>query len=167
MKLNRENIIKALECCKVGDDCWACPYDNVGVYSQCVPKLLEDALALIKSQEQRIEELSEETKSLTKTVKVRGETIEKLQFSVSNISEDNRKLTEENERLRAIPEQLHKEMSERMVEECKIARKLAVRKMQSEINKTLSALCKGDVGEIRRIIDQIAKEMLEENNGQG
>ena len=39
-----------------------------------------------------------------------------------------------------------------------------VRKMQEEINKTLSALCKGDVSEIRRMIDQIAKEMLEDNN---
>lgn len=40
-----------------------------------------------------------------------------------------------------------------------------VRKMQSEINKTLSALCKGDVSEIHRMIDQITKEMLEGTNG--
>jgi hypothetical protein len=72
-----------------------------------------------------------------------------------------KELTEENERLRAIPEQLHKEMSERMVEEVKTAKKYTVLIMQSEINKTLSALCKGDVSEIHRIIDQIAKEMLE------
>ena len=62
MELKREEIIKALECCKVGEDCWACPYDNVGVYSQCEPKLLEDALSLIN-------ELAEENE------RVRGEWI--------------------------------------------------------------------------------------------
>ena len=70
-----------------------------------------------------------------------------------------KELTEENERGRAIPEQLHKEMSEQMVEEVKTAKKYTVLIMQAEINKTLSALCKGDVSEIYRIIDQIAKEM--------
>ena len=40
----------------------------------------------------------------------------------------------------------------------------AIRKMQFEINKTLSALCKGDVREIHRIVDQIAQETIE-NDG--
>lgn len=51
-----------------------------------------------------------------------------------------KQLTEENERLKAIPEQLHKEMSERMIQECKIERKLAKRKVEEifeEIEKVL------------------------------
>ena len=36
-----------------------------------------------------------------------------------------------------------------------------VRKMQEELKKTFSALCKGKMGDLYRIIDQIAKEMLE------
>lgn len=71
------------------------------------------------------------------------------------------KLTEENERLRAIPEQLHKEMSERMVEEVKTTKKYTVLIMQSEIKKTFSAICKGEMVDLYRIIDQVAKEMLE------
>ena len=59
--MEHNEIIKALECCKVGDDCWACPYDNVGVYSQCVPKLLEDALALIKELTEENERLRADT----------------------------------------------------------------------------------------------------------
>ena len=63
MELNREQIITALECC-VTDSCFSCPYDDVGVYSQCVPALLKDALALINSQEQRIQELETESERL-------------------------------------------------------------------------------------------------------
>lgn len=54
--MERDNIIKALECC-ITDSCFSCPYDNVGVYSQCMPILLENALTLIK-------ELTEENKRL-------------------------------------------------------------------------------------------------------
>ena len=36
-----------------------------------------------------------------------------------------------------------------------------VRKMQSEIKKTLSAICKGEMDDLFRIIDQIAEEMEE------
>ena len=38
-----------------------------------------------------------------------------------------------------------------------------VRKMQNELKKTFSALCKGEMSDLFRIIDQIAKEMLEGN----
>ena len=38
----------------------------------------------------------------------------------------------------------------------------ALREMQKEIKRTISAFCKGDVTDIHRMIDQIAKEMLEE-----
>lgn len=75
-----------------------------------------------------------------------------------------KELTEENERLRAIPEQLHKEMSERMVEERKIERKLAVRKMSERLDKRFChdpAFLGVEQRLIMDVIDQIAKEMLE------
>ena len=46
-----------------------------------------------------------------------------------------RDLSEKNEQLKAIPEQLHKEMTERMTEEVKIARKLTVRVMQNRLHE--------------------------------
>lgn len=120
MELNRDQIIKALECCGTPKwtKCKNCPREREDAL--CMYRLSNDALALIKE------------------------------------------LAEENERLRGIPEQLYKEMSERMVEERKIARKLAVRKMQERLKER-----KVSYGNISfRVvpvddIDQIAKEMLE------
>jgi UDP-galactopyranose mutase len=73
-------------------------------------------------------------------------------------------LTEENERLRAIPEQLYKEMSERIVEERKIERKLAIQKVQERLKA--QKFTHKNFGELVYVddIDQIAKEMLEEQN---
>lgn len=76
-------------------------------------------------------------------------------------------LIEKNERLRAIPEQLHKEMSERMIEERKIERKLAVREMQERLNKHFChdpAFLGVEQRLIMDVIDQIAGEMLEGKN---
>ncbi len=118
-ELNREQIIKALECCTsevtIEFNCTECSYIGKG----CNIVVMRDALSLIKE------------------------------------------LTEENERLRDIPEQLHKEMSERMVEERKIERKLAVRKMQERLKKDFLEY-KHDA--TLTYIDQIAKEMVENEN---
>lgn len=88
-----------------------------------------------------------------------------------------KELTEENERLRAIPEELYKEMSERMVEERKIERKLTVRKMQERFTFLLKkefdkntpedasfyfkngSIMMWGIG--NRVFAQIAKEMLD------
>ena len=78
---------------------------------------------------------------------------------ILRLIEEKKELTEENERLRTIPEQLHREMYEQMIKECKIERKLAVRKMQTEIE----ARCiKGGIypAFVKGTIDQVAKEML-------
>ena len=117
MELKRDEIIKALECCKSDDmtHCRRCPYDT-GLYCMC--NMSADALSLINE------------------------------------------LTEENERLRAIPEQLHKEMSERIVEERKIERKLAVREMQERLNDTKIKFG-SDYYIFAGNVDVIAEEMLE------
>ena len=87
-----------------------------------------------------------------------------LSPSTCHIEEDAialiKELTEENERLRA-EVSVKKKLLDKCVDLEDKVRADTVRKMQVEINKTLSALCKGDVSEIRRIVDQIAKEMLE------
>ena len=79
---------------------------------------------------------------------------EQLIISVSDLVNQ---LDKDIERLRAIPEQLHKEMSERMIEERKIERKLAVREMQSEIE----ARClKGGIypAFVKSTVNQVARE---------
>ena len=58
MKLNSEQIIKALECCVRGNCCYAtCPYSDVGGddITQCTSLMAKDALALIKELLEQIE----------------------------------------------------------------------------------------------------------------
>ena len=49
-------IIKALECCKTGDDCKGCPYYANGRYT-CGEHFNEDVLDLINRQKAEIERL--------------------------------------------------------------------------------------------------------------
>ena len=59
MKLNREQIVKALECCSVNEGCADCHYwENF----KCINFLLRDALALIR-------ELTEENERLQGALK--------------------------------------------------------------------------------------------------
>ena len=51
-------IIKALECCKTGDDCKGCPYYANGRYT-CGEHFNEDVLDLINRQKAEIEDLKE------------------------------------------------------------------------------------------------------------
>ena len=137
--MEREQVINALECCQEPtiEHCAKCPYVDVPRINgrDCLSKCYEDIVALINSQEQRIKELTEEN----------------VQFR-----DEQRKLIEENEKLRASSVD-YRNIPDIIAE----AKAETVRKMQTEIKKTLSALCEGDVGEIHRMIDQITKEMLE------
>ena len=75
MKLNREQIVKALECCSADiPNCYECPY------IECKPSLISDALALIR-------DLIEENEKLTINMNAYGLTAKRL--------------AEENDRLRA------------------------------------------------------------------
>ena len=80
MELNREQVIAEL---LKNDSCYA---EDI--------KAIQNAIALIN-------EFAEQIKDLTETVTVSGKVIEQLQILTSEIEEDNRKLIEENERLRA------------------------------------------------------------------
>ena len=125
MELNREQIIKALECCGANDDCvgYKCPY-----YANCqfcITRISKDALSLIKE------------------------------------------LTEENERLRG--EKEHNAGQEEYILSTVMVAPIAdtVRKMQERINAHFdsdSDYFRSSHGYIRDVVDQIAKEMI--NNGE-
>ena len=85
--------------------------------------------------------------------------LEFAQFYEQKIKE----LTEENERLKAcvMSEEQVRVIAKATIEDgISTIRADTVRKMQSEIKKTLSAICKGEMDDLFRIIDQIAKEMV-------
>ena len=144
MEFNREQIEKALECCTsettIEFNCTECPYIRKG----CNIVVMRDALALIKSQAQEIASLVDDCKIAEKLISEKGEEIARL--------------TEENERL----------MREKTALECVVstarnqAKAYTVREMQERV---IAEFRKDDRMNyyIRKVLDQIAKEMLEEN----
>jgi chromosome segregation ATPase len=91
---------------------------------------------------------------------------ERLHASCTELERKCASLNDDNERLRAIPEQLYKEMSERMLEERKIEIKFSVRQMQERLKSVAYQSNDWSHGEHPMVveiedIDQIAKEMLE------
>lgn len=149
MELKAEQIIKALECCQfrhIKKNCDGCKYHR-WIEPACRDLICQDALALITSQEQRIKELSEEN--------------ERLHASCTELT---RKM---QDNVRAENEELRKSS------ECDM-RKLksdTVRKMKALIEVRSGMCAKNENGILTNriyhlpedILDQIAKEMLEES----
>ena len=161
MKLNREQIVKALECCgrNVGSNCHDCPYCGLSPWSaECRLVLVKDALALIR-------ELTVE--------------LDAMRGAANSYKMDNQRLTEENERLSAGYEKAQilsvfpkeEELKylnalERMAKEYQTVRADTVRKMLERL-KAEAIVIRDHAGEFDLVvfesdIDQIAKEMLEE-----
>lgn len=116
-ELNREDIIKALEC-----------FHTRILNTKIAEKITEteimaiiNALALIKDQAEQIFKLENRLKECENGYEG---TLFLDRCKLHDAEEKVKQLTEENERLKAIPKQLHKKMSERMIEERKIERKL-------------------------------------------
>lgn len=63
--MEKEHIVKALECCAEGVTCDGCP-NECGADPRCVRKTVRDALSLVREQEKRIEELEAENEKLKK-----------------------------------------------------------------------------------------------------
>ena len=136
MELNREEIVKALECLNDKHDriCDICPvykHTERG-YSSCRHIILDEAVALIK-------ELAVE--------------LEAMRSAANSYKLHNGKLTEENEDLKAIAEQYRKQFEE--------AKADTVREMHSKIKERC---IEGGIypAFVARTIDQITKEMMEE-----
>ena len=170
--MEREQIIKALECCggehPCGEECFG--HDIKGI-SECTRILAQNALALINSQEQRIKELTEE-----------NEVRKGLNTMLNN---GLRRLGEENERLRGILLQftdiVHKWGNKNGYDTSEISlvpilneataiksqiEADTVRKMQERLHVQFHDRVAYTRSYVHDTIDQIAKEMLEgENEG--
>ena len=149
MELNRDQIIKALECCvSIGaEDCKECAYRKRkdSLYAGCVNALTQDALALIKELTQRLEMLSESYDHLEKTK--------------DELLAERSRLIEENERVKL--EYAGFEAGARHA--VSFARADTVRKMQERLkaNKVCRDGLSFKVVDFDTI-DQITKEILEE-----
>lgn len=86
MELNREQIVKALECCSSKIGCKECPLQPKESLSICVTQISKCALSLIKELTEKVENYRNEL----------GE----VRVALAEANNDKRKLTEENERLK-------------------------------------------------------------------
>lgn len=60
--MNREQVIKGLECCGANGSCLECPYINYLNNGGCMDMLNADALALIREQQEVIQRLCDALK---------------------------------------------------------------------------------------------------------
>ena len=175
--MDREQIIKALECCCDG---WCirdgCPLhkdedDNI---NKCTSELSKNALSLIK-------ELTEESRiangeayayklhcnRLEQQVKTLSELLDKAYDAQSSLSEENDKLVEAGfdtvdyaiDKIRQVKADTVREMRERLREApIKVGLPLFGLQTKDEIEDYANEL----ILQMRDAIDQIAKEMLDE-----
>ena len=125
MELNREQTIKALECCSSRDDnaCDTCPLDNLDSID-CKRILFALALSLIK-------ELAEENERLSACVMSKEEVMD---------------------------------IANEAIKQCtSIIKADTVRKMQERLKERNKVYCvnESDLKEMKFVVDQIAKELLE------
>ena len=166
MELNAENIRVALRChADEKNKCAICPYNK----ESCSIELAKDAIALINSQEQKIFALENRLKECENGYKG---TNFLDRCKLHDAEEKVKELTEENERLRAIIDEAKKRV-ERLAEITPIAfdnkineaKTETVLKMQEWLNAHFDSNCayfRISHDYIRRDIDKIAKEMLED-----
>ena len=63
---DREKAMHGLECCSApGGNCEICPYEIVEGFADCTSALANDALAMLKEQQQQIWELQDQVEYLT------------------------------------------------------------------------------------------------------
>ena len=142
--LNAQQVKKALECCGASvKSCSSCPLAKD--YSPCSKTMADNALALIKSQEQKIEAYRQE--------------LAEVRVALAEANYDKKKLTEENDKLHASCTELAQECKKwqgRLKIECEYTKADTVRKMQESIKEYFPY--DADSG-LYVVLDQIAKEM--------
>ena len=156
--MEKEQIIKALECCIGDNDCNSCPY-WVDVDVNCFDNVKSDALALIK-------ELTEENEKL-KSIGISKDIV------IESLAEDNERLKSENAKYEAENhsefnkwlklEEATKQRHSELFEEAKIAiREDTVREMQENLDELLHTIPTVYNSHFRRLVTQVVERMLNE-----
>lgn len=160
VEINREQIIKALEIHTgiLDMPCEECPYNCDAHDEICLDVLTKDALALINSQEQRINELTEENERLTRLANLR-------QRDLDNANDLLFKVEDENERLKAQKYYIHSDDRIEMIPTVESVRADTVRTMQERLKADAVTIQDhtGKLGVVVGVgnIDDVAREMLE------
>ena len=159
-ELNREQIVKALECC-ASDGCEFCPNSRMPAAANCVLFTMGNALSLINElteENARLRAQNETLEIIEKDLRFRNNELQKANEGLAKNCEE---LEIEGDELRERIANLKKSYAD--YEETtglKQARADTVRKMHSEIK---DRCIKGGIypAFVARTIDEIAEEMLE------
>ncbi len=171
MELNRERIIRGLACCKGSYDCFTCDIYKRGC-AGFREGLARDALSLIKEQEQRIFDLEKRLRYLlqSKTIqeydvvdthtKEYVKDIHSLDANIEHLTEENERLNKEVDRLSQVV--LYNDgVTEMKVEEAKVDTLSELKICLTREVGTYLSISTMKVSDMFKLIDQIAKEMLE------
>lgn len=176
--LNAEQIKKALECCTSEItrevNCETCYMLGT---RDCMTELKKNALALIKSQEQRIKELTQANEQLSESYDHLEKTKDELLAERSRLTEENAKLTRKLEIANLKIECKERILDSYMLQYGTVADKEVflkkeradtVRKMSKLVKERLDISVEGySTDEVRETvfdtIDQIAKEIANED----
>ena len=155
--MEKEQIIKGLECCTRGRDsngdipCLECPYNECNVVGgtserqtsgTCQGWLMKDALALI-------EELTIE--------------LDAMRGAANSYKMHNERLTEENERLKQLNESYAELEQGCLVTGVKKVQADTVKAMQENLNELLYTIPTVYNSHFRKLISQVVERMLKEN----
>ncbi len=167
MELNREQIVKALECCsKHPPRCRACPYQGMPC---CTNEHRKDALTLIKQLTADVERVSKQCGEIIVECDERdAERLKEVadwkaiakgyQKQFEDCAEDRAKLTEENERLQ-VQADMWKSTAYCEKDRCNTIEVATVLKMRSEIERRC---IEGGIypAFVKSVINNVAEEMV-------
>lgn len=112
--MEKEQIIKALECCANGsyDACAQCPLHDgsSSLIEECMEGLIEQALSRIREQEKRIEELETSCTELTQNLHAcKADTVRKMQEKLKTVFDSESKfVTQTHGNIRYIVDEIAK-----------------------------------------------------------
>lgn len=163
--MEREQIIKALECCADANSCYdgKCPYKH-HILTVCTTSLSRDALSLIK-------ELTAKTEAQDITISELRQKLEKAQHDADRYARKIEELTEVNERMMVACRMAQVPLPDGLEiihnfcqKQAKKAKADTVRKMQDMVAVHFGTYTDKDtvkVLDVFRLLDKIANEMLE------
>jgi hypothetical protein len=180
MKFNADAIVKALKCCNVpsGRACSECPYHEVG--EECRTKKNKDAASLIEEMSKAHNDLEYilmgvmhfvdkwldgdelDMDEVNRSLRMREKTLE----IVEDLTKENKKLNERLDREAKCQYDLATKIVD-LRDDAKYIKADTVRKMQERLKECFysdSENIRNTDVYIRDVIDQTAKEMLEESN---
>ena len=100
-ELKQEDVMKALECCSVYENCDGCPHFDGVPEDDCHYKVMANALSLLREKDATLEMCAETIERQDKELAKKDAEIERLTVNMNAFGLTAKNFAEENERLTA------------------------------------------------------------------